>query len=151
FKASVSLQPVWSGKVARANLRRPFDLSSAVEKARHIFGNLRARSVSNAVRTAFVSDSFFTVELRVERYRAAARAGRDRRRRVAVVADGPPRRHLGHVYQRRAQGPDRQEIHWYQSPRVGCRADLPRPFAAGLGTSQVAPQRNEDARPYRFG
>src|SRR5215831_17267470 len=44
--------------MARAHLWRPLDFSAAVETACHIFRRLWPRPVSDAVRTAFVSEAF---------------------------------------------------------------------------------------------
>ena len=102
FEASVPLQPVRPGEVARPHLRRSLGLAAAVAPAGDLFRRLRPRAVPDDVRAAVLADRVPAAELRVERRRAAARARRRRRRRLVVAADGAAPRHLGHVHQRRA-------------------------------------------------
>ena len=91
FRFNLFGQAKWLGRIYG-------DLSASLLLSRrpgHLFRGVRARPVSDPVRTAFVADRVPAADLRVERRVAAARVGRDHRRRLVVAADGSAARHLG--------------------------------------------------------
>ncbi len=117
FEASVPLQPVRPGEMARPHLWRPVDLAAAVAPAGDLFRRVRARPVPDPVRAALVADRVFAADLRMECRRDRAGAGRHRRRRLVVAARRAAARHLGDVRQRRAEGADRQALYRAEGAR----------------------------------
>ena len=67
FEASLPLQPVRPGEMARPHLWRSFDRAAAVAPAGDLFRRLRPRPVPDAVRAALLARAVPAADLRVER------------------------------------------------------------------------------------
>ncbi len=138
FQASLPLQPVRPGEMARAHLRRSFGRAAAVAPAVDLFRRFRPRACSR--RSTSRSSSLAALpaaDLRMERGGDLAGADRDRRRRLDVAPDRAAPRHLGDVHQRRAPGAHRQTLPRRQGARADRAADLcsVRSCAAGSGSN----------------
>ena len=118
FRFNLFGQAKWLGRIYG-------DLSAAlllVAQAGDLCRHLRARPVPDDVRAALVADLAVAADLRVERRRAGAGAGRDRRRRLVVAARGAAVDDLGHVRQRRDEGADRPAFHRAEGARRWSRS-----------------------------
>ena len=141
FRFNLFGQAKWLGRIYG-------DLSAALllsQEAADLFRRLRPRPVPDAVRAALLARRLPAAQLRVERHRHPAGAGRHRRRRLGLAAHRAAADHLGAVHQRRAQGADRQALHRAQGAGAGGTADLSRAHPARLGAAQMARARDAHA------
>ena len=108
FEASVPLQSVWPGQMARAHLWRFVGFAAVIAPAGDLLGDIWPRPVPDLVRAALIADRGFAADLRMECRLDPAGLGGFGWRRMVAAARGSVARHLGDVRQRRDEGADRQ-------------------------------------------